>query len=569
MPRKILLSFLGTSNYEPVSYYIERRAAQAPLEKYVQKTILNHLSSVFTAEDHAYIFLTDEARAGNWENDGHYDHRAKAVIPNIGLAQQIEAESYAFGVSPVDVDGESEPQAIWATFERVYECIQPGDEVYLDITHSWRYLPMLGMALLNYAKVLKGIQVKAIYYGAFEQLGNVFEVSQRPMEDRPVPVLDLVSFSDLQDWTVAADDFVRDGNAERLSLLTQKNIAPIIRESQGQDAVAGNLRDITHGLEEVIRKITTNRGREIWEYNFDGLYSALNAFSNEQSYIKPLNGVMDHIKSKVAPFRNGQWLEAVNWCIAHRLVPQGITQLQEGLITWLCGYYAEKGWGEAGYFEPYQNGKGRDFLSSALQLIEFPMPEEKWRGQLGRYPTLGYQVMEDELAQALAKPFSKLAAARNDINHGGYTRNTKAEKFYNILQSAYVAIRETLLPYLGQESVGGLLNISNHPSDRWAARQRETAIELYGFVKDLPFPNVDPDMSAEDMDALVQDYLGQVLALAPAAVHLMGEMTFTFALVQKLKAAGIPCVASTSKRLVEERDGKKVVQFEFVQFRPY
>lgn len=145
MPRKIFLSFLGISSYEPVSYWITRSAENAPLEKYVQKTILNHLAPTFSADDQAYIFLTDEARAANWENDGHYDRKEKTVIPNIGLAQQIKQAAYAFGVNPVDVDGESEPEAIWATFERVFDCIQPNDEVYLDITHSWRYLPMLDM----------------------------------------------------------------------------------------------------------------------------------------------------------------------------------------------------------------------------------------------------------------------------------------------------------------------------------------------------------------------------------------------------------------------------------------
>lgn len=569
MPRKIFLSFLGTNNYEPVSYWIERSAENAPLEKYVQKTILNHLAPVFSAEDHAYIFLTDEARSANWENDGHTDFKTKASIPNIGLAKQIEAESYAFGVSPVPVDGESEPQAIWATFERVYECIQTGDEVYLDITHSWRYLPMLGMTLLNYAKVLKKITVKAIYYGAFEQLGMAHEVRQMPEDERPVPVLDLVSFSDLQDWTVAADDFVRDGNPERLSELTQKNITPILKESQGQDTVARNLRDITYGLGEVVKKITTNRGRQIWEYNFAALHDSLNAFSKEHSHIKPLNGVVEHIKTKLSGFRSGQWLEAVKWCIDHRLIQQGITQLQEGVITWLCYYCAEKGWGEQDYFHPYHNRKGRDLISSALQFIISMPPEEEWRGQMGRYPDLGYQVMEDELAQSLAVPFSQLAKARNDINHGGYTNNTKAEDFYQVLHKAYLAILEALQPYFEALQETGLINISNHPSAKWSPAQRDAAIEQYGNIYDIPFPDIDPDMDAAQMQAFVQEYFETIQSLSPTAVHLMGEMTFTFALVQKLKAAGIPCVASTSHRKVEERDGKKIVQFEFVQFRPY
>lgn len=114
-----------------------------------------------------------------------------------------------------------------------------------------------------------------------------------------------------------------------------------------------------------------------------------------------------------------------------------------------------------------------------------------------------------------------------------------------------------------------LLNLSNHPSDRWPDDQQQTAKEQFGPVEDLPFPAIDPAMSTEDLQVLVQEYFNKIQSLTPTAVHLMGEMTFTFALVQKLKAAGIPCVASTSHRKVEERDGKKIVQFEFVQFRPY
>ena len=50
----------------------------------------------------------------------------------------------------------------------------------------------------------------------------------------------------------------------------------------------------------------------------------------------------------------------------------------------------------------------------------------------------------------------------------------------------------------------------------------------------------------------------------------MGEMTFTYALAQKLKNAGIPCVASTTVReVIDHGDGRKEAQFRFVRFRPY
>ena len=53
------------------------------------------------------------------------------------------------------------------------------------------------------------------------------------------------------------------------------------------------------------------------------------------------------------------------------------------------------------------------------------------------------------------------------------------------------------------------------------------------------------------------------------AVHIMGEMNFTYALVNKLKANGIKCVASTTKRETVEENGVKISKFNFVRFREY
>lgn len=115
-----------------------------------------------------------------------------------------------------------------------------------------------------------------------------------------------------------------------------------------------------------------------------------------------------------------------------------------------------------------------------------------------------------------------------------------------------------------------LLNLSNHPSTAWSEAQLKAAKAQYGELIDLPFPNIPPTFSRAEVDALAADYEQQVLALSPSAVHLMGEMTFTCNLVQRLLARGIPSVASTSeRRVVEEADGKKTLLFQFVQFRGY
>lgn len=115
-----------------------------------------------------------------------------------------------------------------------------------------------------------------------------------------------------------------------------------------------------------------------------------------------------------------------------------------------------------------------------------------------------------------------------------------------------------------------LLNLSNHPAQNWGETQLSTAETAYGEITDLPFPAIDPNWTSRQIEQLAEAYCQKVIDLCPTAVHLMGEMTFTFALIRKLKAAGIRCVASTTRRLVVQEDGhSKSVHFEFVQFREY
>lgn len=117
-----------------------------------------------------------------------------------------------------------------------------------------------------------------------------------------------------------------------------------------------------------------------------------------------------------------------------------------------------------------------------------------------------------------------------------------------------------------------LLNLSNHPSDKWAREQLDSAQSKYGGVVDMPFPAIDPDASTQAVEALARVYFEKIKAANPSvkAVHLMGEMTFLVALVPLLQRAGIKVVCSTTERMVlEEEQGRKTLQFVFRQFREY
>lgn len=117
-----------------------------------------------------------------------------------------------------------------------------------------------------------------------------------------------------------------------------------------------------------------------------------------------------------------------------------------------------------------------------------------------------------------------------------------------------------------------LINLSNHPYENWSVAQKQTAT-AYGSCIDLPFPLVDAEANEEVIKQLAVEYRLKVEQLSQGkevVVHLMGEMTLTFALVEQLRKIGISCVASTSERLVTEHtSGYKEVLFEFKRFRKY
>jgi len=119
-----------------------------------------------------------------------------------------------------------------------------------------------------------------------------------------------------------------------------------------------------------------------------------------------------------------------------------------------------------------------------------------------------------------------------------------------------------------------LLNLTNHPSAQWNEEQLQAATH-YGECVDMPFPAVDPEGDEEYVDRLTDEYLQKIVEIvnreqSEVTVHLMGELTFTVSLVEKLQNVGITCISSTSKReSMDLGNGEKNITFKFVRFREY
>ena len=205
MARNVFLSFLGANRYVPCQYFPENEPhRKVETVAYVQEALLRLFAADFSPADSCYFFLTDLARQTNWRSNGQFNPKTKRYnAPNIGLHRRL-SQLRNEGVLQAKViphripDGFSSAE-VWEIFQTVFDCLRPGDRITLDITHAFRSLPMLGMALVGYAKALKNIEVERICYGAFEKLGPAPEVLKMPLAERNAPILNLQDFSVLQD----------------------------------------------------------------------------------------------------------------------------------------------------------------------------------------------------------------------------------------------------------------------------------------------------------------------------------------------------------------------------------
>lgn len=114
-----------------------------------------------------------------------------------------------------------------------------------------------------------------------------------------------------------------------------------------------------------------------------------------------------------------------------------------------------------------------------------------------------------------------------------------------------------------------ILNVSNHPKAKWSDEQIHVAEENFGGIVDMPFPNVPPEMSSSDLDVLVKEYEQKIVATGLKHIHIAGEMTFLFRIINRLKRHNLHCFTSTTERHVRQEGDHKIATFKFVQFRDY
>jgi len=366
----------------------------------------------------------------------------------LGLQQTLAVNQFKVVPTAISAvpDGFNESQ-IWQVFQRVFDELKEGDQVWLDITHGFRSLPLLAAVLTNYARFLKNIVIQKIYYGVFESLGPVYKIKENLPNpaDRWVPVLDLTAFSQLQDWTSAANEFINFGSADKLKSLADTQAKLEIVSKGNKSDQAKDIKYLSSHLVSAVQHLGTNRGSAISEGNvFGNVKNTIQKLANTD-FIAPYKYLFTKINDKIADFQPNQVLNfvpAVQFCLDHGLVQQGITQLHEGIISYLLAQLGHE-WKINGTNRK-ELRKHRELLSSVLNYLNAKEEHQKaWKIELDNVPLFKLWKSND-LVKKFVKTYSALTNFRNDINHGGYSENKDPDTFIKALAKHLDATKSIL-----------------------------------------------------------------------------------------------------------------------------
>lgn len=352
MARKVFISVLGTGYYEACKY--TKGSFTSSETRFIQQATLEYLkvnnnwttkNSDGEVVDRIIILLTNGAKDTNWSKSitKRVNRRTEQEEAYTGLEQVLADMDLPCPVEIIPIpDGKNEDE-MWGIFNAVYETLRPNDGLYFDLTHSYRYLPMLVLVLGNYAKFLKGVKVKHISYGNYEA---------RDTTTNEAPLMDILPLTMLQDWTFAAADLIQNGNIEKMQELKENNaLIPLLRE-RGQKNIdkrlaEEHLDDYVKSLKDFLNDMKLCLGPNI--LNGATITRVIDRY--EQVYeefkqvIAPIPPIINKIQGSLQRFestdtthpesiQNGY--EAAKWCYGHQLYQQAATILDENITTDFC-----------------------------------------------------------------------------------------------------------------------------------------------------------------------------------------------------------------------------------------
>ncbi len=565
------ISLLGTNAYLPCNYHFGDISINDCC--YIQKALLEILIKQDIVPEKIAIFTTEYAYKSNW-----IENKFDSSRPGLKEELYNMSEKIGFQVENIFIPEGYNEDELWEIFKNILNELEENDEIILDITHSFRYLPMLTFIVINYARIVKKCSLKAVYYGAFEVLGPKSNVKDLPIEKRNAPVFDLTPFIDLFDWTIAIDRYLETGDASNVENLTLSEIKKINKEinksildTKTDPSILfkdpKSLKNLSDSMKKFSDIVFTCRGSELTnaisllKKNIDNVLE-----NTIHERIKPLSPIMDMLKKRFEKFSFSDEyinvIETAKWCYDNKMYQQGLTILEEGLINYVCDKW------NLDKFDKDQ----RNLVAAYTHIVN--------RNNIDAH--YEFFEMEPKKANDLFTLLYNIGDLRNDINHAGWRKkaariSTFESSLKDFINRAEAIIYERSSPDSNSTEKQMLLIFSH----KLTARQRQEIIEKFKISK---FIKPDPDLLNKwanippDLENL-KEYLADIIKWIDCSgkpgdyALIQGDFGATVLIVDYCISKGItPVYATSQRKVIEEKSGETIKisrEFKHMMFREY
>lgn len=159
---------------------------------------------------------------------------------------------------PAGATAEEQWETFW-TLVKVAEHVSDAP-IIMDITHGYRSIPLLVLLGITFLQTVRRVDVRGIYYGAFE--ARVQPQGGQADDLRVSPIIDLSEALYLQKWLEAARDFMRYGDARGVAQLLG-DIHRTARTSDQLGMTPTRLKNLANRLSDMSASIMFGRVNDL------------------------------------------------------------------------------------------------------------------------------------------------------------------------------------------------------------------------------------------------------------------------------------------------------------------
>ncbi len=278
--KNILISFVGTGPFDKKDVHREYRKAKylfdnghkvttsffgfAVKKNYdIDRTIL--VGTPKSMWEYIYETLCEEhnievdldiylALAKYTDSANHQTDPTHNPLPHQKLLEELLGRKSSIILVKYGINHEE----IQFNMERILQIeslLEQHDKVIMDVTHSFRSLPLFLMNTIHFIKQVsnKQISIEHIFYGMLEVTR---EMPQEEDQVKPTPVVDLKTVLDVQDWITGAHSFKEYGNGYKIAdLIEDENteLANLLRKLSDTKNI-----NYLYGLKGEVQKVRRN-----------------------------------------------------------------------------------------------------------------------------------------------------------------------------------------------------------------------------------------------------------------------------------------------------------------------